>query len=385
MFWVGAFDWNLRNFHGVATPRGGTYNAYLVIDDEVSVIDTVYLPFFEEFIRRISGIVQPSSIRHIIVNHAEPDHASSLKRLLEIAKGADIVCTSKCKDFLTHMGVSGNFTVVKDGDALSTGSKRMRFVEAPMLHWPEVMWTFLEAERILFPCDMYGTQVIQSNMRAEDVPDIESFTRRYFAFIFRPLAQIAAKGVAKTKELGPSMICPSHGPVWRDAERIITLYEKMATNPEKEKVLIIYASIWKDVEMMAHAVAEGAQSTGVEVVVRDCGDLDWSGWSDLLADAMEAKGIAIGSLTVLGGAFPQLLYATMLLRLVKAKGKVGLSFGAYGWGPGITKKLDAELDAIEAKPIREGMEVRFSPTDADLKRCFEAGVELGERVKGVKL
>ncbi|MCQ5377333.1 MAG: FprA family A-type flavoprotein [Candidatus Methanomethylicia archaeon] len=385
VFWVGAFDWKLKNFHGVATPRGGTYNAYLIIDDEVSVIDTVYLPFFDEFLRHVSEHTEPSAIKHIIVNHAEPDHASSLKELLDVAKGADIVCTSKCKDFLTHMGVSGRFTVVKDGDILSTGSKRMKFIEAPMLHWPEVMWTFLEGEGILFPCDMYGTQVIESDMKAEAVPDIESFARRYFAFIFRPLAPIVLKGIEKTKELSPKMICPSHGPVWRDAMRIVSLYEKMATRPDREKVLILYSSIWKDVERMAHAIAEGVQSTGVEVVLRDSGDLDWAGWSDLLADAMESRGIAIGSLTVLGGPFPQLMYATMLLRLVRTKGKAGLSFGAYGWGPGITKKLDEELKAIDATPIREGIEVRFTPTDADLKRCYDAGVELGERVKGVKL
>jgi flavorubredoxin len=136
---------------------------------------------------------------------------------------------------------------------------------------------------------------------------------------------------------------------------------------------------------MAKAIAEGVGSTGVEVALKDVGDLAWQGWSDLLAEAMEAKGIAVGSLTVLGGIFPQLSYATMLLRLVKAKGKVGLSFGAYGWGPGITKKLDEELAAIEAKPYREGIEVRFKQTDKDLERCRDAGRELGERIRGVKL
>jgi flavorubredoxin len=165
--------------------------------------------------------------------------------------------------------------------------------------------------------------------------------------------------------------------------RIQRMWREWSTKPERDKVLIIYSSIWGDVDKMARAIADGVQSTGVQVVIKEVGELSWSGWADLLADAMESKAIALGSLTVLGGIFPQLLYATMLLRLVKAKGKVGLSFGAYGWGPGITKKLDEELKAIEAQPFRQGIEVKFTPTEEDLQLCREAGRELGEKVMGV--
>ncbi|HRU81705.1 MAG TPA: FprA family A-type flavoprotein [Candidatus Methanomethylicus sp.] len=384
--WVGVFDWNLRNFHGVATPKGGTYNAYIVADGgEGALIETAYGPFRGELMRNISEVIDPKRLGHIIVNHAEPDHSSAISAVLEEAPGADVVCTARCKEFLEHQGVTARFTVVKEGDRLRVGGKTLSFTEAPMLHWPEVMWTFLEEERVLFPCDMFGTQAIQSNMAAEEMPDIEQHIKRYFAFIFRPLSAAVIKGLERAERLQPSLICPSHGPVWRDAARIQGIYRRLATRPEREKALIIYASIWGDVDRMAKAIADGVGSTGVEVALRDVGDLSWQGWSDLLAEAMEAKGIAVGSLTVLGGIFPQLSYATMLLRLVKAKGKVGLSFGAYGWGPGITKKLDEELAAIEAKPYREGIEVRFKPTDKDLERCRDAGRELGERIMGVKL
>lgn len=333
----------------------------------------------------LSEVVNPNSLRYIIVNHAEPDHSSSIKRALEVAKEAQVVCTLRCKDFLEHQGISANFMVVKEGDSMKVGRLTLKFIEAPMLHWPEVMWTFLEEEKVLFPCDMFGAQLIQSNMVAEDVLDIESFIKRYFAFIFKPLSAMVVKGLDKADKLSPKMICPSHGPVWRDAQRIQGIYRRLATNPEKEKALILYASIWKDVERMAKAIADGTQSTGVEVVLKDVGDLSWQGWSELLADAMESKGIAIGSLTVLGGPFPQITYATSLLRLVKVKGKVGLSFGAYGWGPGVTKKLDEELLAIEAKPYRGGLEVRFNPTEEDLRLCREAGKEFGAKVMGVRL
>jgi len=384
--WVGIFDWNLRNFHGVATPRGGTYNAYIIADGgESALIDTAYGPFGDELMRNISEVVDPKGLGHIIVNHAEPDHSSAISKVLKEAPGADLVCTAKCKEFLERQGVTAKFTVVKEGDRLKVGNRTLLFIEAPMLHWPEVMWTFIEEERVLFPCDMFGAQVIQSNMAAEEVPDVEQYIKRYFAFIFRPLSAAVVKGLDKAEGLRPDVICPSHGPVWRDAARIQGIYRRLATRPERDRVLIIYASIWGDVERMAKAIADGVQSTGVEVVLKDIGDLDWQGWSDLLAEAMEAKGIAIGSLTVLGGIFPQMVYATMLLKLVKVKGKVGLSFGAYGWGPGITKKLDEELAAIEARPYREGLEVRFNPTEKDLEICLDAGKELGERIRGVKL
>jgi len=383
VYWIGIFDWKLRIFHGIATPKGGTYNSYLIKDGEAAIIDAVYEPFFDEYIGKLSKLVDPAKIRYLIVNHAEPDHSSSIKRLVALNRNLNIVCTARCKEFLEKMGVEGRFTVVKEGDTLKVGGKTLRFVEAPMLHWPEVMWTFLEGERILFPCDVFGAQVIESTMRAEAVGDIEAHAKRYYAFIFRPLVAAVLKGLEKVERLAPTMICPSHGPVWRDVARIQRLWREWSTKPEKDRVLIIYSSIWGDVDKMARAIADGVQSTGVQVVIKEVGELSLSGWADLLADAMESKAIALGSLTVLGGVFPQLLYATMLLRLVKAKGKIGLSFGAYGWGPGVTKKLDEELKAIEAMPYREGIEVRFTPTEKDLQLCREVGRELGERVKGV--
>jgi flavorubredoxin len=383
IYWVGILDWKLRIFHGISTPKGGTYNSYLIKSDEIAIIDAVYQPFFEEYLRNLSTLIDPTKIHYLIVNHAEPDHSSSIMRLVSLNKDMNIVCTVRCKEFLEHMGVQGKFMVVKEGDTLKLGSKTLRFIEAPMLHWPETMWTFLEEEKILFPCDVFGTQVIESSMKAEAVIDIETHAKRYYAFIFRPLVASVLKGLEKAERLAPMMICPSHGPIWRDVARIQRLWREWSTKPEKDKVFIVYSSIWGDVDKMARAIADGVQSSGAQVVIKEVGDLNWSGWADLLVEAMESKAIAIGSLTVLGGVFPQLLYATMLLRLVKAKGKIGLSFGAYGWGPGITKKLDEELKAIEALPYRDGIEVRFTPTESDLKLCREVGKELGNRVMGV--
>jgi len=383
IYWIGIFDWKLRVFHGIATPKGGTYNSYLIKDDETAIIDAVYQPFFEEYLSNLSTLVDPTKIRYLIVNHAEPDHSSSIMRLVSLNRNMNIVCTARCKEFLEHMGIQGHFMVVKEGDTLKVGRKTLRFMEAPMLHWPEVMWTFLEGENILFPCDMFGAQVIESTMRAEAVGDIETQAKKYYAFIFRPLVAAVLKGLEKVEKLAPTMICPSHGPVWRDVARIQRLWREWSTKPEKGKVFIVYSSIWGDVDKMARAIADGVQSSGAQVVIKEVGDLNWSGWADLLVDAMESKAMAIGSPTVLGGIFPQLLYATMLLRLVKAKGKIGISFGAYGWGPGITKKLDEELKAMEVMPYRDGIEVRFIPTEKDLQLCREAGKELGERVTGV--
>ncbi|MEM2896216.1 MAG: FprA family A-type flavoprotein [Candidatus Bathyarchaeia archaeon] len=383
VYWVGAIDWSLRNFHGIAAPRGGTYNSYIVIDEKVALIDTVNSEFFEEHSERIKSIMDFDGIDYVISNHSEADHSGSIPKLMEKAKKAKLITSRKGVEYLSRMyGEELPFLTIKDGEEIKLGKLKLRFIDAPMLHWPETMMSYMIEEGILFSCDFFGAQVADSRMFADLTPNIIEHAKRYYALIFRPFVRAVLNGLNKLKGLKIDIIAPSHGPIWRnDVNKIIDAYFNWSTAPEKEKAVIAYAGIWGGTERMAEAIANSLVSSGVEVMAYDLAKLSWDQWSDLMVDFMEAKAIIFGSHTFIGNPFPTVKVALDLLKLINPKGKMALLFGTYGWGGGALKAIANELKEMGINLIEPFLEVQFVPHEEDLRNCFESGKLLAEKIK----
>ena len=267
VYWVGVVDWNLRDFHGYETPKGGSYNAYLIVDEKIALIDTVKASFSEEMLRRIRQIVDPAKIDYVISNHVEMDHSGSLPSIMDIATNATLIASSKGKSGLCeHYRENGcdnwNFQVAKTGDQINLGKRTLMFIEATMLHWPDSMQTYLKEDRILFSNDAFGQHIATSKRFDDEVEDIMEDAAIYYANILLPFGAQVLKYIEKVKELGISidMIAPAHGLIWRrDPARIIETYERWAKGETARKVLVIYDTMWGSTEKMAMEIAEGVR------------------------------------------------------------------------------------------------------------------------------
>ena len=275
IFWVGVVDWNIRHFHGFSysTQRGTTYNAYLIVDKKVALVDTVQHPFADEMIERIKEIIDPSKIDYIIANHVESDHSGSIKEILKLAPNAIVVGTANCKAGLEkHYFGNWKFQTVKTGDTLSLGERVLTFLEAPMLHWPDTMFTYIEKDALLLSNDGFG-QHLASSKRFDDEVDQNILmweAAKYYANILWLYSSVVLRKLEEVQKLGLKidMIAPSHGIIWRkDPMKIITAYLKWAKGEADKKVIIVYDTMWKSTEKMAMTMLEGIRSEDVEVTL----------------------------------------------------------------------------------------------------------------------
>jgi flavorubredoxin len=347
------------------------------------LIDTVNSEFFEEHSKRINSIIDFDKIDYVISNHSEADHSGSLLKVMEKAKKAKLITTKKGMDYLSRMYREDfPFLTIEGLEEIKLGKFKLRFIDAPMLHWPETMMSYMIGENILFSCDFFGAQVADSRMFADLIPDVMEYTKRYYALIFRPFTRAVLNGLKKLNGLKIDVIAPSHGPVWRsDINKIIDAYFKWSTTPEREKAVILYAGIWGGTKKMAEAIANGLLASGVEVKIYDLTKLHWIQWSDLMVDFMEAKAIILGSHTFIGNPFPTVKVALHLLKLINPKGKMALLFGTYGWGGGALKAIANELKEMEINLIEPFLEAKFVPHEEDIKNCIDSGKLLAEKIK----
>lgn len=337
VFWVGAIDWNIRHFHGFtySTHRGTTYNAYLIVDEKPALVDSVYEPFTGEMIKRITTIIDPSRIEYVIVNHIETDHSGALSEVLKLAPNAKIVGTARCKAGLQkHYFTNWDFQIVKTGDKISLGKKILRFIEAPMLHWPDSMFTYIENDGLLLPNDAFG-QHWATSQRFDDEVDkgiLMDEAAKYYANILWPFSRLVIKKIEEVQKAGLKIdiIAPSHGIIWRsDPAKIIQAYLKWAKGKAKKKVLVVYDTMWGSTEKMAKAIAEGVSHEGVETIVFR---LPFSDRGDILKELLEAKGIIIGSSTINNRILPTLAPFLEELKGLRPRKKIVSAFGSYGWG-----------------------------------------------------
>ncbi|MEZ5334576.1 MAG: FprA family A-type flavoprotein [Methanolobus sp.] len=386
VYWVGVVDWNLRDFHGYETPKGGSYNSYLVVDEKIALIDTVKAPFAGEMIKRISQIIDPSKIDYVISNHVEMDHSSSISRILELAPDAKVFASSKGQTGLSEYYKEEGFDdwdlqVVKTGDELELGSRTLMFVEATMLHWPDSMQTFLKEDKILFSNDAFGQHIATSKRFDDEVDDVMDDAEIYYANILLPYSSQVLKYIEKLEEIGvkPEMIAPAHGVIWRkDVKRVCDEYTKWAKGESVPKVLVIYDTMWGSTEKMAMEIVEGARSSGVEVRLRHLRKNDWS---LTMKELMDASIVAIGSPTMNNGMFFTLAGFLNYMKGLRPKGKKYFLFGSYGWGGGAVKGMEKELESGRFELAMESLQIKFRPYEEDKKTCWEIGYKLGEMAK----
>ena len=382
IYWVGAIDWNIRDFHGYSTPFGSTYNAYLILDEKNILVDTVKAPFYLEMLGRISEIIDPAKIDIVVSNHVEMDHSGSLLQIIERIGSPLLVTSERGKKGLEkHYQQSWKFRTVKSGETLSIGHRTLAFVEAPMLHWPDSMFTYIKEDQVLLPNDAFG-QHFASCQRFEDEvgDDVMRHAAKYYANILWPLAPLILKKVDEVAKMGIpiDMIAPSHGLIWRkDPNRIIQAYVEWSQGKTAKKVLVIYDTMWGSTEKMAKAILKGLIDEGTDARLLH---LRSNHRSDIIAEMLEARGIVLGSPTLNNGMFPTMGDFLTYMRGLRPKGKIFGLFGSHGWGGGAIKEMRRHLEMEKFEIWEKELSVQFIPDENEVKSAIEFGKEFARKV-----
>ena len=372
IYWVGAIDWNLRNFHGYETEKGSTYNAYLILDEKITLIDTVKEPFASEMIARISSVIDPAKIDIVVCNHAEPDHSGALPAFLKIAKNAKIYTAfgAGIKDLTAYYG-DLPYVGVKNGETLSLGKRTLTFVPTPMVHWPDNMVSFLTPENILFSNDAFG-QHYASDERTDtecDLPEAFIQARKYYANIVQPYGMQTAKALSVCADLPIETICPSHGIVWtKHIPQILSLYNDWSKGTQDDTVAIVFDTMWHSTEAMAHAIETAFLNAGFKPRLYN---LHYCNNSDIIADAMSCKYIAVGSPTLNNNMMPSVASFLTYFKGLNGNKKKFIAFGSYGWGGQSPDQVFEALSACKCEPLLPAIRLAYKPSEDQLKKITE--------------
>ena len=377
---VGIRDWNRRLFDAlISLPKGTTYNSYLIIgNSKKALIDTVNPGFEKEWEERIAQKTDPAEIDYVIMNHAEPDHAGAIPHIMSINKKAKLITSLQgAKMAQVFYDVSPERIIpVKDQETLDLGGKTLRFIEAPMLHWPETMFTYLQEDKILFPCDFFGSHVA-GGVYDDEVEDLLVDAQRYWGEIMMPFRSLAQRGLEKIKNLEIKLIAPSHGPVHRNTERILNAYRRWADGKTRQKATIVYVTMWKSTEKMIQPLTETLAAEGIELVVHN---LAVSDVGDVAKDLVDSKAIELRAPTVLTGMKPVAFYAAYLLKALRPPTKFAVVLSSYGWGGGALKQAQEILGPTKLEVVG-ALEVNGPPKDKDIEQIIEIAKTLAKRIK----
>jgi len=377
---VGVNDWNIRDFHGYSTEQGTSYNAYLIVDEKVVLIDTVKKPFADELLDNISRVIDPKRIDYVISNHTEMDHSGGLPRVMHFIGADKPVFCSKMgeKNLSRHFPQGLNYRAVENGETLSIGSRTLTFLETRMLHWPDSMFTYDATDKILFSSDAFGQHYAGYELFDDVIGDaIMPHAKKYFANILLLYSPLILKLVEKVTEMGLDIrtICPDHGVIWRkDPGKIINAYVEWSRQEPRKKAVVVYDTMWNSTRVMAEAIAAGIADQGVEVRpfhVRN------THRSDIMTEVLDAKALVFGSPTLNNTLFPTLMDILTYMRGLKPKNKIGAAFGSYGWSGEAVAHLREQLETLGVEMIDPGLRIQYVPDDDGRKAAFEYGRKIG--------
>ncbi len=379
VFWVGVKHHDRRLFDAlIPLPQGTSYNSYLVVGKQkIALIDTVNPGFEDELVEKISQHVDPSKIDYVVMNHAEPDHATAIKHVMSLAKNAKMVAGAKGKDAaVMYFDIDpARIMVVDESSKIDLGGKTLRFVDAPWLHWPETMFTYLEEDKVLFPCDFFGSHLAVGAFYADEYGNDLSvdMAKLYFAEIMMPFRKPGQNAIEKVKKLGPNVIAPSHGVIWRDPKVIMDEYSKWTTEKFEKKVMIVYVSMWGSSLKMAKDLQEELVKKGVSVNIFD---LTVTEIGHVAKELVDTPIVVIAAPTVLGGVHPVAAYATLLVKTLRAPTKYGVVLTSFGWSGGAVKQIQSLLEGSKLEVLGV-VEVKGPPKKAE----FDKIAELADKIK----
>lgn len=381
--WVGAVDWNLRYFHGYLTPRGTSYNAYLVVDEKITLVDTVKHYMYDEMLANIKAVIDPSKIDYLVVNHVEMDHSGSVPELMKLVPNAQIVTSAKGEKGLQRYYKNEDkwdYLILNSGEELNTGKYTLKFVQTPMVHWPDSMVTYIPEAKLLLPNDAFG-QHIASYQRFDDEIGwdiLHEESAKYYANIVLPYGKQVNKALEALKGLDIDMIAPSHGIIWRSyLPDIISLYKQWASHKTQQKALIVYDTMWGSTKKIALSLKEGLEAAGVPVVIKF---LQTSHISEIMTDVLTSKAILLGSPTLNNGMLPTVSAFLTYLKGLRPQNRIGFVFGSYGWGGQGAKEASSMMDSFGWDMPLEYINIPYNPDQEELDQVREAGEKIGEGV-----
>ncbi|MCL7476173.1 MAG: flavodoxin domain-containing protein [ANME-2 cluster archaeon] len=386
IFWTGIKDWEIKTFHGeeLSTHRGSTYNSYLIKDEKNVLVDTVWTPFKEEYVARLDAEFGLDNIDAVVVNHSESDHSGSLTHLMAQIPDVPIYCTKNGHDMIhRHHHKDWKFIEVKTGDSLKTGKYELVFVEAPMLHWPDSMFTYVNGAKLLLPNDAFGQHYATSAMYNDEVDQCELFQEaiKYFANILTPFSSLVKKKIDEFKAMNVpvDMIAPSHGVIWRkDALDIVGKYYEWADAYQEDFVVIVYDTMWNGTKSMAEAIASGLRESGVHCKLFHLAKSDKN---DVITEIFKSKGVLIGSPTVNKRVLSDVGALMETLRGLRFKKKAGAAFGGYGWSGESVGVIEEGLKNAGIEVVVPGIKFRYDPTVDELEECKQFGKQFAAHLK----
>jgi len=382
--WVGAIDWRIRNFHGYSTDRGTTYNAYLILADKVTLVDTVKAPFLHEVLSRIACVRDPSKRDYRVSNHAEMDHSGALPSTISIVQPGKVFASANGVMALGgHFNILQEITPVKDGETIDLGRMSITFMETKMLHWPDSMFSYLAEDKLLFSQDGFGMH-LASTERFDDELDEHVLIReaaKYFANILLPYSKFVTKLLDKVSEmqLEFDLIAPDHGPVWRrGVGEILRLWGEWALQRPQAKAVVVYDTMWQSTDVMARAIADGLAEGGVSTSIMPLGA---SHRSDVATELLDAGALVVGSPTLNNMIYPTVADVLTYLEGLRPTNLIGGVFSSYGWSASAFKQLRQHLEDMNVELVTDGVNVQYVPKDGDLGACREMGLQIATELR----
>lgn len=383
--WVGGVDWNLRDFHGFETPRGSTYNAYLVRgSDKVALVDTVKTQFVPELLSRISDVIDPAKIDLIVVNHIEPDHNSGLREVMAACPNARVVASASGVRGIAEYHNGLVVEAVGAADVIDLGGVTLDFLPASMVHWPDSMFTYCPEDAVLMCNDAFGQHLASAERFADEVGvglALEEL-RVYYSYILVPFGTAIAKTLQKVAAAGwaPTTIAPSHGVIWRGADvaRAIAAYEEAGSEDLLDKVVVVYSTMWGSTDELARTMADAVVSRGVDAELFDLGV---ASASQITRQLLDARGLLVGSPTLHHGMLPRVAGFLQSIGGLKPPGRLSAAFGSYGWSSGATKEIGDRLTAIGIEVVQDPFTQKFRPTASELESARAWAIEFADKVK----
>ena len=386
IYYVGVNDRQKVLFENMwPLPYGVSYNSYLIVDEKTVLIDTVDVCYSDIFLKKVADALQGRPLDYLIVNHMEPDHAGSIRLLRQQFPNVQIVGNSKTSGMLEGFhGITDGLYEVKEGDVLNTGVHKLAFYMAPMVHWPEVMVTYDETDKILFSADAFGTYGTLDGAVVDEDMNVEHYWEemmRYYANIVGKYGSPVQKALQKLSGLEIHTICSTHGPVWREqAGKAVAMYDRLSRYEGEEGVVIIYGSMYGNTEQMAEAVASSLAAHGVKNIIMHNASKTHASY--ILKDVFKYKGVIVGSPTYSNQLYPEVASVLSKIELREVKDRLFGYFGSFTWAGAAVKRLAAFGEKMKWETVGVPVEQKQGLSADKYEACWALGEAMAKRLKG---